>query len=329
MWGTTLAVMVGSKGIRVFLWARTAEEAARLDKARENEGFLPGVRFPASVVVTDSMPEATVGSDVVLLAVPAQTMRANVARLRPYLSPETILVSATKGLEIGSCRRMSEVIGEELSPDIRERVVAISGPNLAREVARGLPATTVVAGRDPARLALVQELLRTPTFRVYTNPDIVGVELGGALKNVIALAAGICDGLQAGDNAKAAIITRGLAEITRLGVAAGAQALTFAGLAGLGDLVATCASRYSRNRHVGEQLALGFSLAEIQASMAMVAEGVPTTLAACELATRLGVEMPVAQLMRQVLFEGKSIPEAAVELMAREPKSEFYGVGLI
>ena len=324
MWGTTLAALLSSKGVETFLWARTAAEADLLSSTRENKRFLPGVRLPDSLRVTDSLREAVAGSDVVLLVVPAQTMRANVAALKSYLSRDAVLISATKGLEVETCQRMSEVIAEELSPEMGENVVVLSGPNLAREVARGSPAAAVVAGRDFGRLALAQELLATPTFRVYTNGDVIGVELGGALKNVVALAAGICDGLQAGDNAKAALITRGLAEISRLGVAAGAQAQTFAGLAGLGDLVATCASPLSRNRTVGEQLARGRSLADIQSSTPMVAEGVPTTLAACGLAARFGVEMPIANLMRQVLFEGKTIAEAGVELMTRSLKSEFY-----
>lgn len=324
MWGTTLAVMLSGRGLRTFLWARTAEEAGRLEKARENEVFLPGIRFPDGLRITDSVGEAVVGSDLVLLVVPAQRMRENVAALRDYLSVDTVVVSGAKGLEIGSCLRMSEVIAQELPCDLGAGVVALSGPNIAGEIARGLPATTVVAGRDPGRVAMVQRALAGPAFRVYSNADIVGVELGGALKNVVALAAGICDGLRAGDNAKAAIVTRGLAEMARLGVAAGAQALTFAGLAGLGDLVTTCASPHSRNRRLGEQLAQGRPLAEIQSSTRMVAEGVTTTLAACQLAAHFGVDLPIASLMRQVLFEGKSILQAGVELMAREPKSEFY-----
>ena len=324
MWGTTLAVMLSGRGLETFLWARTAEEAARLEKARENEVFLPGIRFPDCLRVTDSLGEAAIGAGLVLLVVPAQRMRGNVAALRDYLSPHTVVVSGAKGLETETCLRMSEVIAQELPSSLSSGVVALSGPNIAGEIARGLPATTVVAGRDAERVAVAQRVLASPTFRVYSNTDIVGVELGGALKNVVALAAGICDGLRAGDNAKAAIVTRGLAEMARLGVAVGAQALTFAGLAGLGDLVTTCVSPYSRNRRVGEQLARGRSLVEIQASTPMVAEGVMTTRAACQLAARVGVDMPIALLMREVLFEGKSIQQAGAELMAREPKSEFY-----
>lgn len=325
MWGTTLATMLGAKGIRTYLWARTADEAARLEADRENVVFLPGIRFPETVRVTASMGEAVTGSDAVLLVVPAQTMRANVARLRAYLGKDTLVISASKGLEVGTCLRMSRVLAEELSAEVARGVVALSGPNLAREVVQGLPAATVVAGADPRRLSAAQELLSTPTFRVYTNSDLVGVELAGALKNVVALAAGICDGLRVGDNAKASVITRGLTEMARLGVAVGAQALTFAGLAGLGDLVTTCYSRQSRNRSLGEELARGRQLAEVQSSTSMVAEGVPTTLAACDLAASHGVDMPIACLVRQVLFEGKSIPEAGLELLARAPTSEFHG----
>lgn len=263
---------------------------------------------------------------LVVLAVPSKSLRDNVRSVRGALPADAIVLSATKGLEAGTGLRMSQVLAQELLAPLVARACVLSGPNLAKEIVRGLPASTVVASRDAAAAALARDLLMTPRFRIYTSDDVVGVELGGALKNVIAVGAGICDGLQAGDNAKAGFITRGLAEITRLGVAAGASPLTFAGLAGLGDLVATCASPLSRNRHVGEQLARGRSLAEVQAAMDNVAEGVDTTVAALRLARELGVEMPITQTTHRVLFEGLDVHAAVQELMGRPPRREWEGV---
>jgi glycerol-3-phosphate dehydrogenase (NAD(P)+) len=224
-------------------------------------------------------------------------------------------------------RRMSQVLEEELPNHLHPQICVLSGPNLALEIARGKPASTVVASRNGYAAAKAQEMLMSPTFRVYTNEDVIGVELGGALKNIIAIGAGICDGLGYGDNAKAAFITRGLVEITRLGVAAGANPLTFAGLAGMGDLVATCASPLSRNRFVGEQIAKGKRLEEVLASMKNVAEGVYTTVAALRMAKELGVEMPIAQATYQVLFEGLDPRKAVIELMGRPPRPEWEGIG--
>ncbi|MBI4321935.1 MAG: NAD(P)-dependent glycerol-3-phosphate dehydrogenase [Chloroflexi bacterium] len=326
MWGTTLSRMLSQRELHVTLWARHPDEAMTLGRDRENNKALPGVRLPDSLVITASLEIALEGCELLLLVVPAQTMRDNLRQLSQHLQPSTIVLSATKGLEVGTCKRMSEVILEVLPASLAPRVAVLSGPNLAKEIAAGLPATTVVAARDQEVATLVQETLGTPSFRVYTNPDVVGVELGGALKNVIALGAGIGDGLGVGDNAKAAFLTRGLAEMARLGVAAGANPLTFAGLAGLGDLIATCASPHSRNRYVGQELARGRSLADIQASMRMVAEGVSTAAAARELAKRYGVEMPIAELVYEVLFLGKSPRQAVVELMSREPTRELHGI---
>jgi glycerol-3-phosphate dehydrogenase (NAD(P)+) len=258
--------------------------------------------------------------------VPAQRMRENVLRVRGYLQEGTIVVSAAKGLEIETTLRMTEVLKEELPPRFHSRLAVLSGPNLAREIIAGLPATTVVASENDEAACFVQSLITTPQFRVYTHSDVIGVELAGALKNIIALGAGISDGLGYGDNAKAAFMTRGLAEIARLGVAAGANLLTFAGLAGIGDLVTTCASSHSRNHYVGEQLAQGRSLAEIQASMRMVAEGVPTTIAALQLARRYTIEMPITEQMYQVLFEGKDPRRAVIDLMTRDVKGELDGL---
>jgi len=325
-WGTTLAIILARRGLEVTLWARTEEEARELDIRRANEAFLPGVQFPDNLTVSHSLPGALEACGLLLLVVPAQRMRENVRRVRECLREGTIVVSAAKGLEIETTLRMTEVLKEELPPRFHSHLAALSGPNLAREIIAGLPASTVVASENYEAARSVQGLIMTPQFRVYTHNDVVGVELAGALKNIIALGAGISDGLGYGDNAKAALMTRGLAEITRLGVAAGANPLTFAGLAGIGDLVATCASPHSRNHYVGEQLAQGRSLAEIQASMRMVAEGVPTTIAALQLARRYSVEMPIAEQMYHVLSEGKDPRRAVIDLMTRDAKGELDGL---
>ena len=321
-WGTTLAVLLARKGIPVSLLARTPEESAELASSRRNARFLPAVEFPPALAVTGDPGEAVAGASMVILAVPSSTMRQNVLRIRGALVGEPVVLSASKGMEMESGKRMSQVL-EELLPDrLRPRISVLSGPNLALEVVEGKPASTVVASRLQEAAAHAQEMLMSPAFRVYTNADTIGVELGGALKNIIALGAGICDGLGYGDNGKAAFMTRGLAEITRLGVAAGASPLTFAGLAGLGDLVATCASPLSRNHRVGGMLAAGRSLDEIRASMQNVAEGVFTAAAAVKLAADLGVEMPIANATYKVLFEGMPPKQAVAELMGRPPRAE-------
>lgn len=324
-WGTTLAILLARKGLPAVLWCRDEEEAAQLRREGENKARLPGVRFPPDLVVTASLADAVAKCIAVLLVVPAQTMRANLRLVRADLAGDALVLSCAKGIELASGKRMSEVIGEEM-PEAVHRTAVLSGPNLAREIAAGLPATSVVAARDAQIATRLRALLMTPLFRVYSNSDVVGVELAGALKNIIAIGAGFCDGLQLGDSAKAAFIGRGLLEIARLGVAAGALPLTFAGLAGLGDVIATCASPYSRNRHVGEQMARGRALEEVERSLNMVAEGVTTTAAARQLAHRYGVEMPIVEMTHAVLFEGKDPREALVELMTRDPKDELAGI---
>lgn len=323
-WGVTLAVHAARLGVQVALLARTHGEAEALRQAGASPR-LPGVPFPPTLRVVGDPQAALSEAPVVLLVVPAQTMRASVRSLGAHLAPMAVVVSASKGLEIGRARRMSEVIAEELPGPPGREIAALSGPNLAREVAAGKPSSTVVACANEAGAARVQAALMAPHLRVYTSADVVGVELGGALKNVIALGAGMCDGLEAGDNGKAALMTRGLAEIARLGKAAGAQPLTFSGLAGLGDLIATCMSPLSRNRTLGEQLARGRPAAEAQAAMPQVAEGVSTTIAALQLARRYDVEMPITSLMHRVLFEGLSPQDAGQALMQRDPKRELEG----
>ena len=314
---------MAGEGRPVTLLARNETEREVLRSSGENTRFLPGVAFPEPMLVVHDPEEALAGANLVVIAVPSDRLRDNARRVSEHMRPGTGVVNATKGLELPTALRMSEVLADELPDSLRPSICSLSGPNLAKEIAQGKLATTVVASESQAAAELAQANLLSSRFRVYTSDDMTGVELGGALKNIVALGAGICDGLEFGENAKAAFITRGLAEITRLGVAAGAHPLTFAGLAGVGDVIATCASRLSRNRYVGEQLALGRAWPEIRASMDNVAEGVNATEAALNLAQRLNVEMPIAETTYRILYEGLSPREAAIELMQRPVGSEW------
>lgn len=321
-WGTTLAVLLARRGWGVALLARTPQEAQALTHGGENRRFLPGLAFPPNLRCTASPADALARADLVVLAVPSPSVRENARRIAPFLAPNTVLLHAVKGLEPGTALRISQVLAQEIPPLV-DRLAVLSGPNLAREIAHGLPSSTVVASADLAVAQWVQGVMHSSTFRVYLSRDVVGVELGGALKNIVAIGAGICDGLQLGANAKAAFVTRGLAEITRLGVAAGADPLTFAGLAGIGDLMVTCWSPLSRNRTVGERLARGQSLAEVLKGLGQVAEGVHTVSEALRLAKRYGVDMPIAQTTYQVLYEGVPISQAIQALLGRSPKPEW------
>ncbi len=321
-WGTTLAILLARRGLDVRLWARIEEEAARLRNDGENARFVPGVELPAGLSVTSDPAAAFGDADLAIIAVPSRTFRQNVRAIGSALADGAVIVSATKGLETDSGLRMSQVLAEELPADAHARICALSGPNLAREILQGAPSSTVIASQDRRSAARAQALITSPRFRVYTNADIVGVEFGGALKNIIAIGSGICDGLGFGDNAKAAFMTRGMAEITRLGVAGGANPLTFSGLAGMGDLVATCSSRLSRNHHVGEELAKGKTLEQIRAEMTNLAEGVDTTAAALLLAERLDVDMPITRATHDVLFGRVDLDRAISELMERTPTTE-------
>ena len=324
-WGITLGVVLAHKGLQVRLWARTEQEAVELSTAGPNPTLLSSIIFPPQLSITSLLSEALADVKAVILAVPSQTMRQNIKLVADYLTKAMLIVSAAKGLEIGSSKRMSQVIAEEVDPYFRANICVLSGPNLSREILHDLPAATVVAAENEAITRIAQKLLATPNLCVYTNTDVIGVELGGALKNIIALGAGMADGLGYGDNAKATLITRGLTEMTALGVALGANPLTFSGLAGLGDLIATSASPLSRNHYVGVELTKGRSLKEITDSMNGVAEGVNTTLAAWNLAQQLGVEMPITEKIYQVLYQGVDPRQAAVELMATEVKHELAG----
>jgi glycerol-3-phosphate dehydrogenase (NAD(P)+) len=323
-WGTTLALLLSRKGIKTTIWEHLPERAVEIQKRRENTLFLPNIPFPDTLQVTASIAEAASDKELLLLVTPSQKLRENLHVLAPYLKPGTILVNASKGIEIGSLKRMTEVIAEVL-PSFQNTIATLSGPNLSREVAEEKPTAVVVAAHNHDVAVQVRTLLTTNTFRVYNSHDVIGVELGGALKNIIAIGAGLNDGLNFGENAKAAFITRGLAEISRLGVAAGANPLTFAGLAGMGDLVATCTSPLSRNQQLGRRLARNEKLSEILQSTHSVAEGVSTTRAALQLAERYQVEMPIAQQLSLVLFEDLDPQKAVLELMTRDPKGELEG----
>jgi glycerol-3-phosphate dehydrogenase (NAD(P)+) len=324
-WGTTLGVIWAQEGLQVTLWARTEQEAARLKKAGTHQSLAPGIRFPRRLSLTSSLHKAVSDADAVVLAVPSQTMRENIGRLAQRLGRSTLVISAAKGLEVGSSKRMTQVIAEELDPALHGNICVLSGPNLSREILRGLPAATVVAAESESVARSAQRLLNTSKLCVYHNTDVIGVELGGSLKNIVALAAGIADGLGYGDNAKAALVTRGLVEMTALGVALGANPLTFSGLAGLGDLMATCASPLSRNHYVGVELTKGRPLKEITGAMSGVAEGISTTLATWHLARELGVEMPITEQMYRVLYQGIDPREAARELMDAQARHELAG----
>lgn len=318
-WGTALAMHLGRLGGAVRLWARDPSLAEAMRATRENVRYLPGLSLPDVVRVTADAGEALEGSGTVLIAVPSHFAEAVLASVGERVPPRAALVSATKGLEPRQGLRMSELLAERLPG---RAVAVLSGPSFAREVAQGLPTALVVASADEAVAADLQRRLAGPSLRLYTNRDVVGVELGGALKNVMAIAAGLLDGLALGENARAALITRGLAEIVRLGVAVGAQPATFSGLAGLGDLVLTCTGFQSRNHALGREIARGRALGQVEAATPMVAEGVRTVSSALRMAREAGVAMPICEEVAAVLFDGKPVAEALAALLAREPRPE-------
>ncbi|MGH9154203.1 MAG: NAD(P)H-dependent glycerol-3-phosphate dehydrogenase [Acidimicrobiales bacterium] len=320
-WGTTMAAMATSSAPTV-LWARRPELARVVGAEHHNPDYLGDGALPPALVATADLEEAVSGASLVVMAVPSHGFRAILEGAARFVAAGTPIVSLTKGLEQGSLKRMTEVIAE-VAPGRPAGV--LTGPNLAGEIFAGQPAASVVALEDEGLAAEVQGLLSTPTFRLYTNPDVVGCEVAGAVKNVTAIAAGMGDGMGFGDNTKAALVTRGLAEISRLGAALGGHPLTFSGLAGMGDLVATCISRHSRNRHVGEQLGRGRSPDDVLAGTRMVAEGVKTSLVVLELAAKVGVEMPIAEQVVAVLHRGKRAVDVIPALMLREAKPEHTG----
>jgi glycerol-3-phosphate dehydrogenase (NAD(P)+) len=323
-WGTVCAIMLAENGHAVRLWSAFPEAAAKTAAARENATFLPGHRLPENVAVTGDDAAALEGAEMIVSAVPTQFMRGVWQRLAGHYAGGTPLCSVTKGIENHTLLRPTQIVLEVLEAAGRPRpvVAALSGPSIAPEIADRLPATVAVASSDARVAEHLQRLFNRPYFRAYRNPDVVGVEIAGATKNVIAIAAGILDGLRCGDNAKAALLTRGLAEITRLGVAMGARAATFAGLAGVGDLVTTCFSPVGRNRSFGEAVGAGRSVQEALAATPSVVEGVATTASVVELAARLGVDMPITKAAEAVIFAGRSPADAVAELMSRPLKAE-------
>jgi glycerol-3-phosphate dehydrogenase (NAD(P)+) len=321
-WGTALAIVLAPRFDTLRLWFYEADLAARVRSTRENDIFLPGFRLPPNVHPVTALGDALEGAEVVLGVMPSHHARGLYRQMLPHLRDPMRFVSATKGIENGTLLRMSQVIEDVVGAAFTPRVAALSGPTFAREIANGEPAAVVISSRDAELAREIQHAFYGPAFRLYTNDDPVGVELGAALKNVIAIGAGVCAGLNLGSNTIAALITRGLAEITRLAVASGGKPLTLAGLAGLGDLVLTCTGDLSRNRRVGMELGKGRKLPEIVASSAMIAEGVHTTRAAYDLARKLSIEMPITEQMYAILEEGKPPREAIRELMERSLKSE-------
>ncbi len=329
-WGTALAVLLAGKGIAVRLWARRPEFASELQEVRENRVYLPGVRFPETVSVTSSLAETLEGAEVLLFVVPSHGFRAVARGVAAELKLSegggcriAAVVSATKGIENDTLQVMTGVLESELPPSMRGTFAVLSGPSFADEVARDMPTAVTIASFDQELSSRLRELFSTPFFRAYSSLDVMGVQLGGAVKNVMAIAAGISDGMGLGSNTRAALITRGLAEMARLGVTLGANPLTFSGLAGLGDLVLTCTGDLSRNRFVGLELGKGRSLEEILSSMKMVAEGVKNTYSVYHLAKTHGVDMPITQCVYRILYEGYNPRAAVEELMTRPLKDEI------
>ncbi len=323
-WGTTFGQVLCDAGTAAVLYARRPDLARVIGQRHENPDYLPGIALTPALDATADPARALAGADVVVFAVPAQTLRANLADWAPLIPPGALLVSLIKGIELGTSMRMSEVITSVLAADAA-RVAVVSGPNLAREIVRRQIAATVVASVSPAAALALQEACHTPYFRPYTNTDVTGCELGGAVKNIIAIAVGIAVAMGLGDNTKATLITRGLAEIARLGSALGAQAQTFAGLAGMGDLVATCSSPLSRNRTLGENLGRGMSVAAAQAATGQIAEGVASCEPVLKLARDHGVEMPITEVAEAVMRDGLPVEQAASMLASRSAKPEWYG----
>jgi glycerol-3-phosphate dehydrogenase (NAD(P)+) len=321
-WGTTLANLLAEKEEAVHLWVFEEDLLQSMMKKRENEMFLPGVPLSDRILFTHSLEEAVRHKEILVCAVPSHVVREVFTRARSFVRAGSLIITATKGLEDQTCKTMSDVLGEVLASVSGTEIACLSGPSFAREVSKRIPAAVAAAGTSPRAAEKVQDLFSRSYFRIYTNPDLLGIQLGGATKNVMAIAAGTSDGLGFGHSSRAALITRGLAEMTRLGVKMGAKPGTFSGLAGLGDLVLTCAGDLSRNRQVGLEIGRGRPLASILEGMKMVAEGVRTTKVLRDLAGRLAVEMPITEKVYEVLYEGKD-PRAAVgELMSREKKSE-------
>lgn len=319
-WGTTLARLLALKGYKVRLWGAFKKNIQVIVKARVNEKFLPGIKLPDTIRLTWDLPLAVQGADLIVLAIPSPYLRKVLKRLRHSGLSNVSFLSVSKGIENKTLMRISQIIRQELGKNIK--LAVLSGPTIAWEVARGMPTTAVISSTDKRLAQSLQHIFMTERFRIYTNPDMIGVELGGSLKNVIAIACGICDGLGFGANTKAALLTRGLVEIGRLGAAMGARKETFSGLTGLGDLVTTCISPYSRNRYVGEQMGKGKSLKKILSKMDMVAEGITTAKSAYQLSKKYKISMPITEQVYLVLYKDKNPLKAVNDLMTRERKEE-------
>jgi len=325
-WGTALAIVLADNAHQVEIWARRPEQADEINRNHTNEKYLPGVRLPDTITASSEVEQVVKQKEIILFVVPSHSIREVARQVKGYIPQKALIIHAIKGLELSTHKRISEILLEELPNSLHERIAVLSGPSHAEEVSRRSPTTVVVASSSIHTAEEAQDALINHHFRVYTNPDVVGLEIGGALKNIIALGAGISDGLQFGDNAKAALMTRGLAEISRLGVHMGANPLTFSGLAGVGDLIVTCTSRHSRNWRAGNMLGQGHSLQEVLSVMGMVVEGVRTTKAAYELSFQCGIEMPITQQLYQVLFENKEPRKAVEDLMGRLKTHEMEEV---
>ncbi|HCE76397.1 MAG TPA: glycerol-3-phosphate dehydrogenase [Dehalococcoidia bacterium] len=321
-WGTTLAIINSMEGKDVVLLVRTEKESNMLNKNRENKRFLPGIFLPETLKISSATPNVIPRTNLLLIAVPSQTLRQNIRAISTYIPDSTIIVSASKGLEASSGMRMSEIIKEEIPTRSSDNVCALSGPNLSNEILAGKPSSSVIASNNESTAKYAQSLLNCSHLRLYTNVDLVGVEICGALKNITAIAAGICDGLDLGDNAKASIITRGLAEMARFGNSLGAETSTFSGLAGMGDLIATCSSGLSRNNQVGRMLAKNIPLDKIRKNMDNVAEGIETTKAVVTISSKLNIDLPIINAVYKILFDEMSVENATKELMARMLTSE-------
>lgn len=321
-WGTTLAILLTEKSHRVTLWSYRESDAVSIQRTRENPSFLPGIHIPETVNATGNLSVAVDGAEMIVAAVPSQFLRSVMSQLAHLQFENKVVVNVAKGVENGTLMTMSEMLHDALPNLPPTSIATLSGPSHAEEVSRRIPTTVVTASSDLATAKLVQSVFMLPYFRVYASNDLRGVEIGGALKNVIAIAAGIIDGANLGDNTKAAVMTRGIAEIARVGVAMGAHIRTFSGLSGIGDLMVTCMSRHSRNRFVGVEIGKGRKLPDILAEMVMVAEGIDTTRSAYELAQRVGVEVPIISEVHKILFQQKDPLVACHDLMTRDPKGE-------
>jgi glycerol-3-phosphate dehydrogenase (NAD(P)+) len=321
-WGTALSLQLSRNGHEVELWEYRPEYAEILDRTRRNPDFLPGVAIPDNIRITSDLDTALSQKEILLVTLPSHVVRSVADRISAGRIGNAVVVSAGKGIENDSLLRMSQVLTDRIRGLSQDRIVVLSGPSHAEEVSRNIPTVVVAASSSGDSAKRVQDVFRGPAFRVYTSSDVVGVELGGSFKNIIAIAAGISDGVGFGDNTKAAIMIRGIVEITRLGTVLGANPATFAGLSGMGDLIVTCTSRHSRNRYVGEQVGAGKSLDEVLNGMKMVAEGVRTTRSAADLAGKHGVDMPITSEVFEILFNGKNPKKAVADLMNRDPKAE-------